>query len=528
MSSQSTLAEPDVPPAFRRAKARSRREDLARQALLIASAAWLVFAAFSVWHFTFDDSYIGFRFAWNFARGIGIVYNAGQRVEGYTSFLWVVLLAGASRVGLDVVFASKVLGVLFSLLTFLANYFLCRLLSSSKAPVYGAGLLLTATNTFFIVGCVAGLETPLFTALLSWCLFGCLKAFRETNQAMQSSWSVGTAVLFSLLVMARPDGILIYAVIWLYAAKGLRKQPRALAFFTLPFLLVYAPYFLWRRHYYGLLFPNTFYVKRGGTPALFAKGAADTGKFLGLETGGWFLSGLVGLAVALFPAADTTVLALAIASRIIFELWSGGVSPGEYHFLVSALPIYWILAERVLAGRFAVLRGRGRTLATGVCVFLLAMQVASFFSYRKHHMGPVETGMERAHVALGKWLAANSPPAATVAVGDIGAIGWWSRRKILDLDGLTDTYISHLPGVYPARHDSRYVLRQAPEEVILRASRCRPEAQDIPFGMDKAIHADPQFSRDYRWSGCWEFWQNYDLIVYNLNAQPQSGAGEMR
>ena len=127
--------------------------------------------------------------------------------------------------------------------------------------------------------------------------------------------------------------------------------------------------------------------------------------------------------------------------------------------------------------------------------------------------------MERAHIALGKWLDAHSPPDATVAVGDIGAIGWWSHRRILDLDGLTDTYISHLPGVYPERHDSRYVLRQAPDYLVLRTSNCLPETQDILFGMDQAVYADPQLSREYKWTSCWEFWPRYDLVLYEKRTQ---------
>ena len=311
-----------------------------RQVLLAVSAVWLCFSALSIWRLTFDDSYIGFRFAGNLAKGLGIVFNPGQRVEGYTSFLWIVLLAGASRLGADIILTSKVLGVLLNLSTLLAGYHLCRLLTPKKAPMWGAALLLTATNTHFIVGSVAGLETAVFTAALSWGLVAYLKGLRAPRQGTQVRWLAGAAILFSLTVMARPDGALIYAALWLYAAANFRRQPRALAFFTLPLLLVYAPYFVWRWHYYGFLFPNTFYIKRGGTLALFTKGATDTGKFLGIETGGWFLSGLVGLAAILFPATETTVLALTIASRILFELWSGGVSAGEFHFLISALPFY--------------------------------------------------------------------------------------------------------------------------------------------------------------------------------------------
>lgn len=488
----------------------------APQALLVVSAVWLFIASLSIWNYTWDDSYIIFRYAENLRRGLGVVFNPGQRVEGYTSFLWVLMLAGAAKLFSNPVFVSKVLGVLLNLGALLASYFLCRQAARDVAPVYGVALLLAATNTHFIVGSVAGLETPLFTALLCWSLVAYLKAVRATDPRGQARWWAGGSLLLALLVMTRPDGALTYGLLWLYALWSSRKRPRNLAFFTLPFLLAYTPYFLWRWDYYGLLFPNTFYVKRGGTLALLARGATQTGSFLADQTGGWFLGGLVGLAALFLPVVETTVLALAIASRLIFEVWSGGVTPGEFRFLIPALPLIWILTERVLAGWLTALGkgARGLLLPAGVCTVLLAAQVAVFIQFRKHHVAPVEAGMEHAHIALGRWLNAHTPADTLVAVGDIGAIGFFSHRRVLDLDGLTDTHISHLPGGYGGRRDSLYVLRQAPEFIVLRTSSCSPGRLDVPFAMDKAIYSDPQFHREYDPANCWEFWPRYDLIVY--------------
>ena len=51
--------------------------------------------------FTIDDSFISYRYARNLARGLGLVYNAGERIEGYTNFLFTVLLAGGIKLGID-------------------------------------------------------------------------------------------------------------------------------------------------------------------------------------------------------------------------------------------------------------------------------------------------------------------------------------------------------------------------------------------------------------------------------------------
>jgi len=504
--------------------------EMARQALLVASAVWLSFSSLSIWRYTWDDSYIIFRYAQNLANGLGLVFNAGQKVEGYTSFLWVVVLAGASKLSLEPILAAKVLGLILNLSILLACYSLCRLVTTDKVPIYGSALLLTAGNPHFIVNGAAGLETPLFTALLCWGCVTYLRAIRATDQKSQGRWWACASLLFALLVMTRPDGILTYFLLWLYAVRIFRKEPRRLLYFTLPFLMLYTPYFLWRWHYFGFLFPNTFYVKRGGTLGLLAKGAAQTGKFLGYQTGGWFLSGLVGLAVVLFPTVETTVLGLAIVSRLAFELWSGGVTPGEFRFLIPALPLIWILIEHVMVRGVGAFGARPRTylLLAGTCGLLMIGQLAAFWQFRAQNVGAVEAGMERAHIGLGKWLKSNSPPNATVAVGDIGAIAFWSHRKILDLDGLTDTHISHLPGAYSEKRDSQYVLRQAPDFIVLRTSSCSPGVNEVSFGMDKAVYSDPQFRSNYGQVSCWEFWPRYDLLLYqrggNVRAIERSSA----
>ena len=68
-------------------------------------------------HLLFDDAFISFRYAQNFANGLGLVFNEGERVEGYTNFLWTVLLAGAARLGLDIVSTSVVLAAVCTIAT---------------------------------------------------------------------------------------------------------------------------------------------------------------------------------------------------------------------------------------------------------------------------------------------------------------------------------------------------------------------------------------------------------------------------
>ena len=67
---------------------------------------------------TVDDAYISYRYARNLARGLGLVYNEGERIEGYTNFLWTVLLGAGIKLGLDPESFAKVLGAGFALSAF--------------------------------------------------------------------------------------------------------------------------------------------------------------------------------------------------------------------------------------------------------------------------------------------------------------------------------------------------------------------------------------------------------------------------
>lgn len=133
------------------------------------AAALVLLGALQTWYWswTVDDAYITYRYAENLAAGHGAVFNPGERVEGYTNFLWMLLLAGFHAGGIDTEPASKVLGALCGAGTVLLTLLLARRLSGDRwtLATLAAPVLLASTPTF-AAWTVAGLETPLFTLLL--------------------------------------------------------------------------------------------------------------------------------------------------------------------------------------------------------------------------------------------------------------------------------------------------------------------------------------------------------------------------
>ena len=115
--------------------------------------------------------------------------------------------------------------------------------------------------------------------------------------------------------------------------------------------------------------------------------------------------------------------------------------------LAPALPPLFVLADegaRSLTGPRAK-----RALAA-------ALVIAVVFSGWSHlalsdTRNQYAAGLERAHVALGKWLAQSQPDGTWVALGDAGAIAFWSGLPVIDLWGLADATIARLPGEYGNR-----------------------------------------------------------------------------
>jgi hypothetical protein len=196
-----------------------------------------------------DDAYISFRYADNLAHGRGLVFNAGERVEGYTNFLWTVIVTGFIRLGIDPGQAA----IALALLSFLALMVVLRRLTlrlrPGPAPLLDLAPVLAAGSYTMASFATSGLET-MFAALLV------LVAVERAE-----SRRPGQAGLSGILaVMAHPDHAVFYLALGLVLAAE-RERRRELIPYLLPALLLYLPYFVWRWRYYGDLMPNTFYAK---------------------------------------------------------------------------------------------------------------------------------------------------------------------------------------------------------------------------------------------------------------------------
>lgn len=234
-----------------------------------------------LWHslqydFVTDDAYISFVFARNLAEHGALVFNPGMDpVEGYTNFLWTLVLGLLMRVGLEPELTARVLGTAFGLANLVVAWRLVDEIvgeiagEPDGAPRGGWALVAPALLAFsagFACWSSGGLETQMFTFWVSLSFYAYVRAEREPR------WLPRMGVFLALSAMTRPEGLLVTAIIGghrlvanLIRERRLVPTRTEIACLCL-FLAVWAPWYAWRWWYYGYPFPNTAYVKAGGAP----------------------------------------------------------------------------------------------------------------------------------------------------------------------------------------------------------------------------------------------------------------------
>ena len=468
--------------------------------------------------FVQDDSYITYRYARNVVRGLGPVYNAGERVEGYTNFLWMIMLAFFGTVGIPfsaIITLSQILGVLSGIGVIVIFFLLLRKFSRGPPALTPIAALLFAANGTFAYWCVSGMETGLFSLLLAGGFYFYLGA--ESDRSL-----IGASYLLGMSALTRPEGMLFFGVVLLhFAIRGLLRHSRhssvapdtatdlrssitGLVSLLVPFVIVVAPLYLWRLSYYGYLFPNTFYAKTSLDATSLRLGLKYLMDFY-RSYGFWGLGLLVPLAVGLWFRARTSVtlfgfcfLVLVIHSLYVVSV-GGDVLLSFRFFVPLYVLIYLVLSEGLW------LLPLPRFFAAMALVTIALLTFWGPFTPGTTELvelasdSRTEQQLVRKMGAKGAWLNANTKPDDWFACTTIGAVGYFSDRNEVDMLGLTDAVVAHEPEsilgprVYwkERKYNSRHVLERNPAFI------CFPNGAKPSAAAERALFLRSRFRRGY-------------------------------
>jgi len=486
--------------------------------LVVALAAYVAHARL-YWAWTEDDAFISFRYAKHVAEGTGFVFNPGERVEGYSNFTWVVLSAGALRAGIDPEAAAKWAGLFFGLGCVVLSWQLARRMTPPAGVVALLAALHLAISPVLVQHSVNGLETVFYAFLL---VASVLLAAAEPGRLVR----VGLIATTVTLAMTRPEGPFVAAVV-LAARAGLaaagRRPWRPAGADAVIAGALYLVYFAWRWHYFGLPLPNTFYAKvQGGTHGLI-DGVQYLVSFV-RDTGGAFFLGLGFVPLVLGRAGRHYAIALAAAGAIVvFTVVSGGDWMFHYRFFAHGMPVFIALAaaglDRVLAWPQP-----GSWRALGASVTAAALLLVTHLSIANTELGIARTVLpalarhnylSQNYEELGRWFHDNTPPGSSIAISDVGAVGYFSDRRILDMFGLIDPHIAHLRGRMHYKADPKYILSKNPDYIVLVS--LNDEGQGFSFQRipDYTMNAQPDFHDRYELVRTVpQYWQNEFVLVY--------------
>jgi hypothetical protein len=495
--------------------ASSRSAALAPILLTLPALAVFAWASVRLKWFMVDDVFISLRYGKHLLEGHGLVYNVGERVEGYTNFLWTLLAAPSVVVPIGVFGYLRILNGAFALLAaWQAGVLAARVAGIEERSqriawlALGASAFLLATPV--IVSTAEGLETMLFACLL---LFG-------MNAVLAGGRPVRAGLAFAALAMTRPDGVLFAG--WAIGACAWLERPRGeIVRLALVAFGVFGLYWLARWAWYGQPLPNTFYAKGTGGAELFWRGWDEMVRFA-VPAGGAAL--LLSLVPLFGGRRHVALLVLAaVLLRVAFQLWSGGPTQDRFRFLVPALPLVYALALAAAAG-LARRPGPRIALACAVAALLLA---PSWWTYRARD-GDAQAyaaSLLQAHWKLGQDLLSHTSPKLVLAMDDAGIAPLECDRTNVDMVGLNDRHMSHVPGVFGLKTDVPYVLSRRPDLVVLVARTPSPSADtDFWLPPHAAIFRDAAFRASYGFSRRYEFNRTYWLLVYRRHGTPNAPA----
>ncbi len=411
--------------------------------------------------FPLDDAWIHQTYARNLALTGDWFYVAGEPSAGSTSPLWSGMLAIGYLLRLNPYLWTYSLGiVLLVVMALLATKVLGAIETGSDWFILLGGVLI-GLNWHLTWAAVSGMETLAFACVILMVVFVLLKK--------PIPWWLASG-LVGLSVWLRPDGITLLGpliFIWFFETHSRRTSSLDFMMATVPIVSLLLAYSVFNFSLSGNIFPNTFYAKQ-------VEYASMQAVPLGLRFWRQWLPVITGAGVLLLPGYIWQVY-IALRKRhwnpIAWNLWLLGyvgmyavMLPVAYQhgrYIMPVMAVYMVFGCKGMADIFQKTRRLFRanilekTWLSAVLVTLVVFWVFGARAYG-YDVAIIETEM----VKTARWIEANTPIDAKIAVHDIGAIGFFTHRELIDLAGLVT------PEVIPFLRDEEALAHYLDEKGV--------------------------------------------------------------
>ncbi|WP_299182633.1 hypothetical protein [uncultured Chryseobacterium sp.] len=454
-------------------------------------------SCFYYYPFISDDSLISLRYVQRFIEGKGLNWTDGHPVEGYSNFLWILGVSVLGKLGIDLIVAARILGILCSIGTIwtILTYF--RTQPVKKELVFLAVTLLVTTPCF-AVWAIGGLEQPLYVLLVTLTFVEVLRIVSSNDFRKIYHLSVW----LGLLALTRPDGYLFTIITSLFLLFVYRQKKELLlkigiATIFVPTLFLISQ-LVFRYVYYGELVPNTALVKVKITIHHILRGGFYHVKaFFGTLL--LSLLGLYGMYILVFKKKNVFgfyILLITTAWVSYVTLVGGDIFPAFRHYYVVLIFFTFAIILGLDAINLNKINFSNNKFISGViAVLILNAFIQTQF---KDNQNAVNERWEFRGMKLGERLKVTFPDKTLIAVTAAGCIPYSSELPAIDMLGLNDYYIPRHPpadfGTGPLAHelgDARYVMSRHPDIIIFNTGA------PLLFNIGDQLKANKTFNSDY-------------------------------
>jgi hypothetical protein len=376
------------------------------------------------WQYTQDDVFITYTYSRNIAQGVGFIFNPGEYVQGTTTPLWAVTMAGVYTLTPDLLHAGNLLSGLLLIAICLLAYLLLHPYLSKFAVLAVMALLATSPLNYASFG----METLLYCAIL----FGGFWLWSKDHR----TWAMLAA---AALTWTRADGVVLGGTLCLLAllddAPFSRRVFNAVKL-SLIYVVGFAPWFIFAWAYFGAPLPNTFGAKQEFLQGIkFLTDGVDRWRtFFGSNplsllslifapVGTWWAWKIVPLRPL---PAWTLLYALGYTALNVTNFW-------YYTPLVNVMILLAVIGAETVFRSLVHRFGRKPLWMVGG---LLALALAVILSVdRALQLSPPPPRMATYRLA-GEWIAEHTLRESTLMVADLGIVGYYAQRHTIDSFGL--------------------------------------------------------------------------------------------
>ena len=421
--------------------------------------------------FPLDDAWIHQTYARNLGEMGEWAFILGSASAGSTAPLWSAWISLGYLAQLDPIVWTHIAGLaLLALLAWLAARWYAARYPEGKHLAWAMAILLPL-EWHLAWASLSGMETLALAAIALLCFY-----WLEARSV--PVFVVG--LLIGVGVWIRPDALtLTIAALGYLAIRDREKRLRQWVGVAIGIAIPFLPYLAFQQWLSGELWPNTFFAKQAEYAALrelpltirLLSQAGIPGEWLGwsdLKTGG----PLVGVLIVLLPGLIISTRHY-LRSRLWFKfiplVWAGLYLaiyairlPVTYQHGRYAIPVIPVLLVLSFEGMMRWIRpqsqlARVRILSRAWVLVVAILSLTFWLLFGAVAYGREVAIIESEMVATAHWIEDNIPSDAVVAAHDIGAIGYFASRELIDLAGLVS------PEVIPFIRDESALARYLDE-----------------------------------------------------------------